>query len=439
MVAMSNITLSNEEKQKIGELVQTAPELVIRRARLILAYAEGQPTLQAARQAGISRGRARYWKRQFLSRGMGIFTLSPVVEAWEGEPDKRLYAIGENLFSSDILVTKVEVEKQGEEEIPFPTPLPAIGIYADDSLAQAGKKVWLYHFALMISHEQGTMQGEDIEELHDMRVATRRMRTAFDIFGPAFEPKIMKHYLKGLRGIGRALGQVRDMDVILEKGLAYQKSSDEQIHSGLNPLLDDWKKAVDKKRIKLSRHLQSDEYEDFKRSFNQFLHAPVHDPLPPNIGNETTNQIRDIVPMLVYSRYAAVRAYDTVLPIATVVQLHELRIEIKKFRYTLEYFREILDNAAGKAINELKQYQDHLGELHDADVGCQLVKTFLKKWEENQVQQPINERANPEPIVSYLAYLHAERYRLMVQFPALWQRFSRPEFRHNLAQSISSL
>ena len=65
--------------------------------------------------------------------------------------------------------------------------------------------------------------GENIEELHDMRVATRRMRSAFDIFSPAFDPKIMKRHLKGLRTIGRVLGQVRDMDVILENALTYQK------------------------------------------------------------------------------------------------------------------------------------------------------------------------------------------------------------------------
>ena len=439
MVQMSNIALSDDEKQKLASLMRSAPELFIRRARLILAYAEGKPTLQAARQAGISRGRARYWKRQFLSRGMGIFAASLSSDNIAVTPEKRLYAIDENIPGIPAGAETPEEKNPTREEIPYPVPRQVIGIKVDDSLAQAGKKVWLYHFALMISHEVGTHLGKEIEELHDMRVATRRMRTAFDIFAGAFDPRLMKHYLKGLRAIGRVLGQVRDMDVILERALTYQKSLDEQAQPGLEPLIDRWKQQVNKKRTKLIKHLESEAYERFKQSFNEFLQAEVDEAAASSAEYETTNRLRDIVPMLVYSRYAAVRAYDSVLPIATLGQLHALRIEIKKFRYTLEYFREILDDSAGKAINELKQYQDHLGELHDADVGCQLVRGFLKSWEENQTQQPIPERINPEPIVSYLAYLHAERYRLMVAFPQLWQKFSRPEFRHNLAQAISVL
>ena len=143
--------------------------------------------------------------------------------------------------------------------------------------------------------------------------------------------------------------------------------------------------------------------------------------------------------MLVYSRYAVVRAYESVLPTASVLQLHALRIEIKKFRYTMEYFREILGEGVSQALNELKQLQDHLGELHDADVACQLVRGFLKEWDTVQFHKPIPERLNPEPIVMYLAFLHAERYRLTRSFPELWRKFSQPEFRQNIAQAISLL
>ena len=47
--------------------------------------------------------------------------------------------------------------------------------------------------------ELGTRLGEDIEALHDMRVATRRMRAAFRVFGEHFEPKAVAPYLKGLK------------------------------------------------------------------------------------------------------------------------------------------------------------------------------------------------------------------------------------------------
>jgi CHAD domain-containing protein len=127
------------------------------------------------------------------------------------------------------------------------------------------------------------------------------------------------------------------------------------------------------------------------------------------------------------------------VPTASVTQLHALRIEFKKFRYTLEYFKEILGEGADQAVNEIKQLQDRLGELHDADVACELVRRFLKRWDEYQHQKPIAERLNPEAIVIYLAYLHSERFRLTASFPELWRKFNRPEFRQKLAQAISLL
>ncbi len=230
----------------------------------------------------------------------------------------------------------------------------------------------------MLSHEQGTLLGENIEELHDMRVATRRMRSAFDIFGPAFNAKTMKRHLRGLRTIGRVLGQVRDMDVILENGINYQKKMKENARPGLEPLLNSWNGIIDDQRTKMIKHLQSEAYRNFKQNFNIFLQVSENIKSFDSQYDGIGTRVRDTVPVLVYSRYAAVKAYEFILPTASVTQLHALRIEFKKFRYTLEYFREILGEGTNQAINELKQMQDHLGELHDADVACQLVKGIPK-------------------------------------------------------------
>jgi CHAD domain-containing protein len=439
MKFMPMITLSDEDKQKLVDLSHSGPELLNHRARLILAYAEGKPTIQAAAEAEISRGRARFWKRQYLSKGMGIFNLETARVLPEDKLTETVKPATDDLEMEPSALKPVGVEPAITLELPYPQPREFIGITPDDNMAEAGRKVWLFYFAVMLFHEAGTIQGENIEELHDMRVATRRMRTAFDIFSPAFDSKIMKRQLKGLRTVGRVLGQVRDMDVILENAQAYQKKLKEIQHPGLEPLIATWQATIDKHRSKMLAHLQSEQYHTFKRSFYQFLQAPetmdVH--LVQNSGRNS--RLRDTVPVLVYSRYAAVRAYESIVPTASVTQLHALRIEFKKFRYTLEYFNEILGKEAGQAVNEIKQLQDRLGELHDADVACYLVRGILKRWDENQLQKPIAERLNPEPIVTYLAYLYAQRFRLTVSFPDLWRKFNRPEFRQMLTQAISLL
>jgi CHAD domain-containing protein len=229
------------------------------------------------------------------------------------------------------------------------------------------------------------------------------------------------------------------MDVILENAITYRRKMKENTRPGLEPLLNDWKETIDRQRSKLIKHLQSEAYHNFKQNFNIFLQVSDNIKTQVTQNDDMHSRVRDTVPVLVYSRYAAVRTYESIIPTASVSQLHALRIEFKKFRYTLEYFSEILGEAANQAIDELKQLQDHLGELHDTDVACQLVRGFLKEWDDEQIHKPIPERLNPEQIVIYLAYLHAERYHLIRSFPELWRKFSQPEFRQNIAQAISLL
>jgi CHAD domain-containing protein len=90
-------------------------------------------------------------------------------------------------------------------------------------------------------------------------------------------------------------------------------------------------------------------------------------------------------------------------------------------------------------INDIKRLQDHLGDLNDAQVATGILKEFLSHWDTRQTELPLSDRQNPEPIVAYLAYRHAERYRLMATFHEAWADFDRPEFRRNLALAVSVL
>ena len=90
------------------------------------------------------------------------------------------------------------------------------GVTAEDHVAEAGRKVLRFHLARMLAREAGTREGIDTEELHAMRVATRRQRAAWRVFGASFRPGRTKRYRNGLREIASRLGTVRDLDVLLE-------------------------------------------------------------------------------------------------------------------------------------------------------------------------------------------------------------------------------
>lgn len=350
---------------------------------------------------------------------------------------KRYAKLWSSLFEQKVRLQaaiKVEIDDERLDALLAKT---TPGVQVDDALAEAGRKVLGYHFGQMLLHENGTRLGEEIEELHDMRVATRRMRSAFDVFSDAFDQKEIKTHLKGLRATGRALGRVRDLDVFMEKAQGYLETIPQEERHGLDPLLLIWQKERQIEREKMLAHLNSESYLNFKQDFVDFLSTPgvgekIHDETTPHL-------VKHIAPVLIYTRLAAVRAYSSILESASIEQLHGLRIEFKKLRYTLEYFREVLGEAVKELIEEIKTMQDHLGDLNDADVACDILRDFLDDWESRQMFTPISERDNPQPIVAYLAAKHAERYFLVTTFQEVWQNFERPEMRANLASAIEVL
>jgi CHAD domain-containing protein len=292
------------------------------------------------------------------------------------------------------------------------------GIEPEDDLAEAGRKVMGYHFAQMILHEAGTRLGEDIEELHDMRVATRRMRAAFEVFGEAYDRKAVKVHLKGLRTTGRALGRVRDLDVFMEKAGQYLDSVPQEQRAGLNPLLSLWEVERQEDRAKMIEYLDSQDYANFKRKFLKFVTTPGMG--VKEISEISPNQVKLVVPILVYTRLAAVRTYGHLLD-------------------TLEFFSEVLGKETKSLVADIKKLQDHLGDLNDADVACSILGQFIDNWEVRQVHLPIVERENPEPVVAYLASKHAERYFLTITFQEAWQDFDQPEMRSKIASAVSVL
>ncbi len=337
---------------------------------------------------------------------------------------------------------EVEVIESAEAAIrrlPFPEPQEKIGLKPSDSLAEAGRKVMRFHFSQMLVNEPGTRLGEDIEALHDMRVASRRLRAAFEVFEQAFEPGALKYYLKGLRATGRALGEVRDLDVFMEKAVHYLETLETDHQHDLDLLLDTWREQRKEARTRMLTYLDSQEYDEFKHKFNIFLNTPGAGVRITHMDQPIPTLVCELAPVLIYTRFAEVRAFNPILAEATIEQLHALRIEFKKLRYSVEYFREVLGKSTQDVITDIKRVQDHLGDLNDAQVATQILREFIDQWEPRLNAMPIHERPNLEPLVQYLAARHAERHQLMNSFLKTWSYINRSRFRRNLAQSIAIL
>jgi CHAD domain-containing protein len=249
------------------------------------------------------------------------------------------------------------------------------GVLADDHLAEAGRKVLRFHLARMIAREAGTRDGSDPEELHSMRVATRRQRAAWRVFGDAFRPGRTRAHRSRLRDVAARLGAVRDLDVLLEAADRHRSDLAPAEQRALEPLLADWRTHRDDARRLLVRELDSEGYRRWIDDYAEFVRQEGLAVLP--VAPTQPHRVRDTAPSRILAAYEAVRAYEPVLRWADVETLHELRIAAKRLRYTIEFVREALGPEAGLLVERVVVLQDHLGELNDANVTAHLVRSFL--------------------------------------------------------------
>lgn len=287
----------------------------------------------------------------------------------------------------------------------------------------------------MLSNEEGTRKGDDIEAVHDMRVATRRMRAVLRVMEPYFDQDAAGQVGRGLRSVTRALGAVRDLDVLIENAEMFRDTLPDDQQSDLNGLLADWASERERQRKRLIRQLNSKDYARLRKRIHRFVERDdtTHDENSP----VEPYQVRHAAGSAILMRYEAVRAFETVMTAPSVDQLHELRIKGKYLRYTLECFRETLPSDSTSLISDVTKMQDQLGELHDADVTAALIREHLdqnykskKKADKSQV---------PQGLAAYLAEREDAVKRIHSEFSGTWETLSSPDWRSRLAAGIAAL
>ncbi|MFL5771220.1 MAG: CHAD domain-containing protein [Chloroflexota bacterium] len=305
------------------------------------------------------------------------------------------------------------------------------GVLLDDHIAEAGRKVLRFHLARMLANEGGTRDGNDPEDLHDMRVATRRQRAAWRVFGAAFRGGRTKTHRRELRSIAARLGAVRDLDVLLEAADTYRADLTTTEQRALEPLLSGWRAHRDDARRLLVRELDSDDYRRWVDDYGEFVRHEGLAVVP--VAPTQPHRVRDTAASQILTAYEGVRAYEPVLRWADVETLHELRIAGKWLRYTIEFVREALPPDASLLVARVTALQDHLGLLNDANVTAGMARSFLV---ENAGDLGSLESA---AIGRYLVSREREVARLRRSVGAPWRGVAGVSFRRALGRTIAGL
>jgi CHAD domain-containing protein len=90
------------------------------------------------------------------------------------------------------------------------------GLSAEGSYAAAAAKIVEVRSQELADHAAGVLDIGDIERVHDMRVASRRLRAALEVFEPCFPRKRFRAALDDVKAVADALGERRDRDVAID-------------------------------------------------------------------------------------------------------------------------------------------------------------------------------------------------------------------------------
>ena len=303
------------------------------------------------------------------------------------------------------------------------------GVLSDDLWAEAGRKVVHFHLAKMLVRVPGVIAGVDAEDVHAMRVAGRRMRAAWRVFGDGFERDARRRYLAELRDVGARLGAVRDLDVLIGILATYSQHRSHRQRVGLEPLLVAWRVDREARRVELVEALGSERFAEFIRDYQAFAETPGLAAVA--IPQHAPGLVRNRMPATIWDAYQAVWAFDGALETADLATLHQLRIVGKWLRYTLEFVREPLEPAATALIGQVVALQDHLGDQHDLHVAGLLAREFAASTALSDAQA--------KSVAKFVDHLDQGVLRLGRTFEPTWRPIAASSYRRSLGRAIARL
>lgn len=238
------------------------------------------------------------------------------------------------------------------------------------------------HLQKVIKHEADVLKDRNPEDLHQMRVGMRRLRSAVTGFAPAIDlPKPAQEQKIGK--IARRLGKLRDLDVLKE---ALENRYKPALPSEEQKSLETALIQLDKQRCRtfeqVKETLEHDSYQSLKQSLKQWLKQP-------NYQRIAQMPIEKVLPDLLLPEVSKLFLHPGWL-VGTKVKkgeidihkdlqpetlqqltdrgtaLHSLRKETKRLRYQMEVFSNFYSESYEAYLQDVKTIQEILGQMQDS-------------------------------------------------------------------------
>ena len=239
--------------------------------------------------------------------------------------------------------------------------------------ADAARSIHRVLLRTILRNESGLRSDVDSEFLHDFRVSVRRTRSALSQIKRVFPEEPLAHFRKEFSWLGSLTGPTRDLDVYLLKMDDYRKLLPASVSQDLDPLVDFLVTKQRREHKRLVAGLDSPRYRLLIDDWRTFLESPPA--IPEGQAPNADQPIVHLANRRIWRLYRrVVKDGQQILsmasdPEAHAEALHDLRIECKKLRYCMEFFRALYPSKEiDPLIRAFKKLQDNLGDFNDYEV-----------------------------------------------------------------------
>ncbi len=308
----------------------------------------------------------------------------------------------------------------------------------EDAICKFGAGTLNRYTAALRQEITGVRQGKDIEAIHRMRVASRRLRSALPLFETCYAAKYRTRWGDGIKKITRALGQARDTDVQIER-LNNFLAGMEDVHCrpGLRRLI----LRLTQKRGRLQQKvtLALDEMEE-KRLLDTLSDQSKAREGEHDTGEPYAFGLYLLAKGAILDLLKEFLDYEAFIHDPEAIkELHAMRIAAKRLRYTLEIFSSLYPNELKAYIQAVKTTQEMLGEIHDCDVWA----IFLPEFLEDERRRIIKFYGHGRPFKMLLSGIDCfqedrkvNRQKQYEEFLAAWDKWKEKDLWSRLGQTV---
>ena len=219
----------------------------------------------------------------------------------------------------------------------------------------------------ILHHDAGVRLGENPEDVHQLRVGARRLRSDLSTFNSLLQADPVRTWRDELRWLGTSVGEVRDIDVLgerLRSQLQMLPEPESIMGESLLALLTD---QVDSARMSMLRALRSRSYVAL---LDPLVLGAIHPPFDVEHGTAIDRSAADTARRFVRPAWRSLRkAVSALDETPSDRELHRIRILSKRCRYAAAAVTPVVGHRVARFAAAVADVQSRLGDHQDAVVG----------------------------------------------------------------------